>query len=523
MKHTGKNFHTDENSNNNMNIENEEIMENETFDEELQTSEEVYDVEDTADTQAASPMSVKEKRKMIKAEKKLRDKQSKAESKEKEKPENKEKIKKNKKKSLPPKKDNIKIEQDNNKHEKVIPFNSKHTSKSAKKDGKVSSFFENLRFYKKNIILASVIILVLFVCVLAFANRDRLTFTNIKNWVEYGVFNKNSEEHFPIPTNGDVINQGNFTRIDSNLVYASDTKFATLNNFGRTIYSYNQSFSSPVLSKGNDCDLSIVFDLGGKEFSINNLDSTVYDGEAEDNIIGADISKSGVYALVTTKDGYMSKLYVYSKEHKQMYAYSFADFYITCVSIDSKGKTAVLTGISAHDGSQLSSIYLLDFTKEEPLFFEEIQENVLYYAEHLDNSHACIIGENASYTLNTRMKSLKTFSYDGKTLTAFDVNTDTDTFALSLSRSGDGRKCDVYTFSTKGVLKNTISTELMISSLSTYKNRVAALDTDTVYLYTKDGTLLSEKVAGLDPHAVVLYSTTDAYILGVSEIRRLDL
>ena len=424
----------------------------------------------------------------------------------------------NDKKPFVVKDDNIK-----SKNQKVIPFKAENITHRALKYGKSKSFFKNLKFYKKNIILSAVIILVLFVAVLSFANRDRLTFTNIKNWVEYGVFNKNSEEQFPIATNGDIINQGNFTRIDSNLVYASDTKFTTLNSFGRTIYSYNQSFSSPVMTKANDCDLTIVFDLGGKEFSINNLDSTVYSGEAEDNIIGADISKSGVYALVTTKDGYMSKLYVYSKEHKQIYAYSFADFYITGVSIDSKGKTAVLSGMSAHDGSQLSCVYLLDFTKEEPLFFEEVQENVLYYVEHLDNTHVCIIGENASYTLSTRMKSLKTFSYDGKTLTTFDVNMDTDTFALSLSRSGDGRKCDIYLFNTKGVLKNTVSTELMITSLSTYKNRIAALGTDTVYLYTKEGTLLSEKVAGLDPHAVVLYSTTDAYILGVSEIRRLDL
>lgn len=520
MKHTGKSFHTDENSKNNMNIENEELIEKESFDESTQQEAEVYDVEESTVPAQSAAMSVKEKRKMIKAEKKLRNKQAKAEKTEKEKPQ-KEKPLKKEKKPIPVKK--VKTKQEKVKNEKVIPFNSKHSSHSAEKDGKFSSFLENIKFYKKNIILATVIILVLFVVVMAFANRDRLTFTNIKNWVEYGVFNKNSEEHFPIPTNGDIINQGNFTHIDSNLVYASDTKFATLNNFGRTIYSYNQTFSSPVLTKANDCDLTIVYDLGGKDFSINNLDSTIYSGEAEDDIIGADVSKSGVYALVTTKDGYMSKLYVYSKDHKQIYAYSFADFYITSVSIDSRGKTAVLTGISAHDGSQLSSIYLLDFTKEEPLFFEEIQENILYYVEHLDNSHACIIGENAAYTLSTRMKSLKTFSYDAKTLTAFDVNMDTDTFSLSLSRSGDGRMCDIYSFSSKGVLKKTISTELMITSLSTYKNRVAALDTDTVYLYTKDGNLLSEKVAGLDPNAVVLYSTTDAYILGVSEIRRLDL
>lgn len=386
-----------------------------------------------------------------------------------------------------------------------------------------SKMADSFKVNRKRIITSAVIIVLLVLCVLVFVNRDRLTFSNIKNWVEYGVMNKNREEHFPVGTDGDVINDGNFSRIDSNLVYASDTKFVTLNSYGRTIYSYPQTFSSPVLTQASDSDLTLVYNLGGTEFSINTLDSTIYTGEAENNILVADISKSGVYALVTVKDGYLSKLYVYSKDHKQIYAYSFADYYITSVSLDSNGEKALLTGVSAHDGSQLSAIYLLDFTEVEPVFFEEVQENVLYYADHLNSNYSCIIGENATYTFNQRTKSLKTTNYDGKSLTAFDINTDTNTFVLSLSRSGDGRMCDIFTFSTTGALKNTISTEQKITSISTYKNRIAALSGDTVYLYTKDGTTLSQKDAGLDPHCVVLYSTTDAYVLGVSEIRRIDL
>lgn len=383
-------------------------------------------------------------------------------------------------------------------------------------------FAKSVRLYKKNIVLCAVIILVLALSVLVFSNRDRLSFSSIKNWVEYGVLNVNSEEHFPVSTDGDVINNGNFSRIDRNLVYASDTKFVTMNNYGRTIFENPQAFANPVLAQANDSDMSLVYNLGGKGFSIYTLDSVVYTGEAEDNIIVADISKNGTYALVTEKDGYLSKLYVYSNENKQIFAYSFADYYITSVSLNSKGDTAVLTGISAHDGTQYSAVYLLDFTKEEPVIFEEFENNILYYAEHLTNNYVCIIGDTATYTLNTITKNFSTTNYEGKSLTAFDINTDTNTFALSLSRSGDGRKCDLLVFSTSGSLKKTISTELMVTAISTYKNRVGVLSSGKVYLYSKDGTLISEKNAGLDPHSLVLYSTTDAYILGVSEIRRMD-
>ncbi len=514
MKHKGNRFHTENNSKNKINVDFEKNRNEDVFDVEMET--EISPDEVSAQQENIATMSVREKRKLIKKRKKQTEKGTKKKA---DKPLEDKKVSPDETE----KDKNIEKTSEKSKAKKVIPFNSKTSTVKDDDDSKAPKTPKKSGKYKKNIFLAAIIVVVLFVSVFAFANRDRFTFANIKNFVQYGIFNANSEEHFPIPTNGDVINIGNFTRVDSNLVYASDTKFNVLNSFGRSIYSYNQTFSSPVLAKASDSELTIVYNLGGKEFAINSLDSTIYKGEAKDNIIGADISKSGVYALVTTKDGYLSKLYVYSKENKQIYAYSFADFYITCVSIDSKGKTAVLTGVSAHNGSQLSCIYLLDFTKEEPVFFEEISDNILYYAEHTDSTHACIIGDSAAYSLSNRSKSLKTFSYDGKSLTAFDVNTDTDTYTLSLSRSGDGRMCDVYSFSNSGVLKNTVTTEHRITSVSTYKNRVAVLDGDTVYLYTKDGTFLSEKIAGLDPHTVVLYSTTDAYILGVSEIRRLDL
>lgn len=464
------------------------------------------------DAQTPHTLTLREKRKQVKQDKKLREKQAKLE-----KPAKEPKLAKVKaKKSVEPKpKRRISTKRE------VLSYEDMPLDDSARSSfNKISNSIKNNR---KKIVLSFIILCVLVLAVVCVANRDRLTFSNFKNFIEYGILNKDKEEQFPISTDGDVINNGNFNRIGNNIVYASDTRFVTLNNYGRTIYSYQQTFSSPVLTLACDCDLSLVYDLGGKEFAINTLDSTIYTGEAQDNILVADISKSGVYALVTAKDGYLSKLYVYSKDNKQIFAYSFADYYITSVSLNSKGTTAVLSGISAHDGSQLSSIYLLDFTKEEPLFFEEIQDNVVYYVDHLNDNYSCFIGENAVYTLNARTRELKTTNYDGKTLTAFDVNPDTNTFALSLSRSGDGRMCDIYNFTTTGVMKHAISTDLMITSLSTYKNRVAALSGDSIHLFSKDGTALSEKKAGLDPHAIVLYTPTDACVLGVNEIRRLDL
>ncbi len=445
-------------------------------------------------------LTKRERQKMIKKSRKLKNKQNNSKVKKEKEPKPKIKLK--------------------SQERKVLSYEDLPLDDSGRSRFQMSPSFANA---KKAITRVVVILVVLSLAVLIFANRDSLTFSNIKNWVQYGIFNMNSEEQFPRSTDGDVIYDGNFTRIDKNLVFASDTRFMTVNNYGRTIYSIQQNYTSPVLVTAADCDLSLVYNLGATSFSINTLDSTIYTSEAPDDILVADISKSGTYALVTQKDGYLSKLYVYSKDHEQIYAYSFADYYITSVSLDSSGDRAVLSGFSAHEGSQISAVYLLDFDEEQPVVFQEFNDNAVYYVDHLNDKFACIIGENSAYTLNLRTKQFNTFDYSGKSLTAFTVNTDTNTFAISLSRSGDGRKCDILNFTSSGKLKSTISTELNISSISTYKNRVAVLSDDIVYLYSKDGNLISQTDAGLEPHCVVLYSKKDAFILGVSEIRRLDL
>ena len=535
MKHKGKRFYVEEPAKkakkskkaDDVQLENEEL----TFDE-GGVSEEV----------AMEEMSYGKDKKKSKADFKREQRMKQQISKQ---------LEKNRKKALknaPKPEDNFDDPEIEDSNSKVIRFKAKETVKNSEKSehtehlertnkkehivlkdknssGKLNDLMTQVLHNKKSIVLCSVIILVLLLSVLIFSNRDRLSFSSVKNWVEYGVLNKESEQKFPVSTEGDVINNGNFSRVQRDLVYASDTRFAILNNYGRTVYENSQAYLNPVLSRAADSDLSLVYNLGATGYSIYNLESTIFSGEAEDNIVVADISKSGTYALVTEKDGYLSKLYVYKEDNREKpyYAYSFADYYITSVSLDSDGNTALLTGLSAHEGNQISCVYVLDFNKEEPLVFKEFEDNIFYYADHLTNNNVCIIGESATYTFNMFTKAFKETKYEGKTLTAFDVNTDTNTYALSLSRSGDGRKCDIMVFTTQGKLRNTISTELMITSLSTYKNRVAALSDNNVYLFSKEGSELSITDAGLSPHAVVLYSTTDAYILGVSEIRRIDL
>ena len=367
------------------------------------------------------------------------------------------------------------------------------------------------KHHVKRIIAVAVIVLLLFTVVLFSFNTDKLTWHNVSNFIQYGVLNRRSEEHFPLDIKGVGVNSGNFIRMGQDVCYASDTKTQLLNNYGRSEFSHQHAFINPVLTVGKQGVL--VYNLGGSGYQMIDKEGKLYSGTAEDNILLADYGDNGSYAIVTENSGYLSKLYVYDEKHEQIFAYSFADYYVTSVSLSSNGKSAVVSGVSALNGAEIASVYVLDFTKDTPLYFSEFEDNYIYSIEYLSEKYVCAVGRSASYIVNTDNGEVDEKSYEGSNLTAFDINTDTDTFTLSLSGSGDGRNCDIVTYAISGSEEKKFSVDEKVIDLSTYKGRVALLTGEKIMLYTKDGKSVSEKDVDSDPHKVVLYTTSDAYIL----------
>ena len=62
-----------------------------------------------------------------------------------------------------------------------------------------------------------------------------------------------------------------------------------------------------------------------------------------------------------------------------------------------------------------------------------------------------------------------------------------------------------------------------IIDVSTYKGRVALLTGDSVLLYGKEGGFISKNELRSDPHTVVLYTGSDAYVLCTGYIETMSL
>ena len=62
-----------------------------------------------------------------------------------------------------------------------------------------------------------------------------------------------------------------------------------------------------------------------------------------------------------------------------------------------------------------------------------------------------------------------------------------------------------------------------VKDVSTYKGRVAVLTSNDVQLYNKDGKQYNTKELTSDPQAVVLYTTSHAYVLCTGYIDNVSL
>ena len=96
----------------------------------------------------------------------------------------------------------------------------------------------------KKIVLGVLISLLMGLVVLAFANRDKLTWDNISIWWNYEVMGT-AGKGFPVNIVGSEVESGNIAVNQSRVAYASDTSFITLNSTGKEVNNSQLPIQNP--------------------------------------------------------------------------------------------------------------------------------------------------------------------------------------------------------------------------------------------------------------------------------------
>lgn len=372
----------------------------------------------------------------------------------------------------------------------------------------------------KKIIIGVCVALAAGLIVFAFANRDNLTWDNISNWWTYDVLG-NAGNGYPVNLIGTEVKSGNFSVNQNHVAYASDTSFVTLNSTGSEIANVQLRYSKPVMkSSGNRF---LTYGIGATGYQIQDFDGMLYSGEAEGAIYTADISSNGVYGIVTEGGGYLSILYVFNSNNNRIYKYSFSEYYINSIALNSDGSGGIACGIASDNGAVKTGVYVLDFAKEEPVSQYSISADTIVDCDYLNDNRAVLVGQSSSYVIKRGEENYVTIKYDSKTLANYCFNPDTNSFALALSKSGDGRNCVIDIYNDNGERTSSIDTDYGAESISLYKGTVAILDGNTAYGFNSTGDLLYSCDTGTGSKRLILTSDNTAYVLSVNQVRYFDL
>lgn len=370
----------------------------------------------------------------------------------------------------------------------------------------------------KKIIVAVCAVVLIGLIVFCFANRESLTPENISNWWSYDVLGK-GDQGFPVDIVGSEVTAGNFSVSQGHVVYASDTSFVTLNSSGSEVANIQLRYIKPIMK--NAGNRFITYGLGVSEYQIDGFDSKLFEGEADGRIYCCDIASNGVYCIATDGGGYLSQVNAYDEKNNRIFKYSFSDYYITTVVMNPSGTGCLAIGISGNEGTVQTAVYELDFKNNKTIAPVIVNDYVLD-ADYMNDNRAVLVGSSAAYILKHGEENLTPVSYDNMSIANYDISQDTNTFVLALSRSGDGRSCNLVSYNDNGDKRYEITTEHSAESISLYKNSIGILDGNNGYIYNADGRLVHSGPTGAGSQRMILTSDSTAYLLSVNQVRSID-
>lgn len=368
------------------------------------------------------------------------------------------------------------------------------------------------------------VLLIIFACVivlLAILNWNKLSPENVSRFIQYDLLGISQGEGYPSKINGNEVTSGDFMLMDEKTpVYVSDTSVVLLNDNAGQRQNIGHAFANPILQTSRD--YALVFNAGGTGLRIFTHNDSLYEIALENKIFCADISDSGSYVVVTQTDDYLSKLTAYTKDKKQKYVYSFADYYINTVSVNSSGTCAIVSGVSARKGSLVSAVYILDFSQNDYIAKYEIPDNIIYDVEIFDNGNAAAIGKKESYFFDIENNKKNVIEYDSKTLTDYEMTVDHG-IALSLAHYPDGRDCDILTISPEGKTTSSFPTGLRVDSVSLGNENVAVSAGSDIHLFKQEnGASLGQKKSDQSIKKIQMANDNVVYALGVTEVQKFE-
>lgn len=318
-----------------------------------------------------------------------------------------------------------------------------------------------------------------------------------------------------LPTTVYSQNSEQFLRYGDAVCALNDSFFEVYSKKGKLMQAVSHGMSDPVLEASEARFL--LYDRSRYGISIYNYSSELYQTTFEHNIISADISRSGAYAVVTDSDMYMNSVYVYNKNNKLVYTWNSAGSYVTDVAVSNNGKSIAVCLVNAKGGVYSSSVYVLDFNSASPKVKYDF-DYLVSSVTTVNSKYILANGTDKAILLGIKSSSVSEIA----SLPVRYFTTATNGYsAVCFGRSNNERDNTVTVISKKGETVSTIKADYIVSSISLGDDYIAIHSEKTVIAYDFKGNQIGKITSDTKPLFVAAVS--DKYVLALDNTKLYEL
>lgn len=298
----------------------------------------------------------------------------------------------------------------------------------------------------------------------------------------------------------------------------TDTNLSAFSNSGKDIFTYSHGFEKAVLKSSET--RALIFSQGGTTLKIYNLSDNIKEYKTDKPIINADIARNGNYAVATYSDSYATEVSVFDKKSKLIFKCNSAKDTVNSLTLSPDGKFLVIATFNANDGNLNSKITVYDIksNSEKPVAVFEINENIVYQLSSFKKGFYVAASDNVFYI------DWKTFSKK-----EFDTELQIDMFrsskdgAVAVFNLESNKTDNIITpISTKGEKISSFKFNGIISDIRFINGHIYCMSEAKIYLFDKDGTLLSSEDCDFDAAKIAVTGSQSAVVISDSKINKIN-
>ncbi len=316
------------------------------------------------------------------------------------------------------------------------------------------------------------------------------------------------------------LNYGDILDVSRNSGYyqlLTQSTVETINNNGKLISSVSHGLSNPVMLSAETRYL--VYGQGDSVLKIYNFDRQIKLIQFDDQIICADITDDGKYAVAAHADGYDSQVIVFNKNHSQLYKWFSSDGIVTSVNLVDNGKKILVCAIKSSQGQISSYVHLLQFDSADPIYTFTFTNSMVYKMYSVSNNTVCAVTENSCEFINYKNGTVSS----NKTELTNKLAEPTGRRLAILSTLSANTEVNNISVYKKGSLESSISIGVPVKDLALENRSVYVLSDGKVYRHNTDGSLISSAEVPFDVKYLIPVSDNSVAAVSNSGISKYQL